>query len=313
MLHLVDFPDDVIDMIMCHIFAHRARWRFALCCKATLESHTRTPRSTLRCSMRWLTQRSRYEEVPHWSADVVALLRAISNRPSFRQVKHLILAIDAPCFETDSSPWHHPEMQTLLKSHNGKALESITVCTRRGEFPKPSPRAIAHLLHRFAELNAITLMDIKNLGHGAMTTVLDHRRLSLRHLCLQNCGLTDAARRVTLLKLAGFFAEDVQPAFVRKPWPKLYSLTLTGPGFKNVLRDVHRILGDVPLNLPSSLRILDMHDNIDALTTMQLLLTITWLHKLEELVLVMTKPRVLQTINAYRADVYPQLRIRYQI
>lgn len=307
---LVDYlPDAILCMVM-DLVAGTDRCRFAHTCRNMTRVHAEYRWRSMRCSMYRLLRRGRYSEVPHWTADLAALFRLL-RRPTFEELHHLVIVIDAPCFDTERSPWVHPECDRALATGlHRPPVQSLAVHVQRRNYGYVAPSAVRRLLTFLPALQTVRLTEIRNVGSEALRLLLDRPR-TLRAVHLEGCGFTETARSRLVRRFTAGAAEDLDE--MRRWSTHLTTFELSGAAAASITRTVERQLVDRPLCLPATLRYLDMRDALEPLTGLQLLLTVAVLPALEELIVCVNSHNAIRILDTHRDRVFPHLCVRIQL
>lgn len=297
---LLDLPDDVLQMIFDAV-PLSGRACLGRTCHWAWRVHNDTRFTYADCSMHRLVRRSRYCEVPHWTADVAAVFRLV-RRPIFEKLRYLRIVLDAPCFEAERSPWVHPDAR-CKQGH--EALRTLVVRANRRHYSRPSTHAVQRLLAFFPNLVSVTLFRIRNVGNDAVRTLFHHDS-TLLDLALPGCSYTETARYTLVQKLTRIDTRVDLPQH-------LITLELTGNAATSMMRTAARLLGDNPMQLPPRLRRLDMHGALEALHELQMLLTVTFLPYLREVVVCAESGDAILALEAYKPQLFPKLCIRLAV
>lgn len=247
-------PDDVGDLILLSVRDDVTRCRLASTCRSMLAAHLRHPYTNVKCSMHCLTKRGRDAHVPHWTHDMTLLAIAL-QRTLLRSVVCLRVCLDTPCFDSRGgrgaalvapNVWHAIFVHT----------RSLVIDAAQRHYATPSASAITYLLRAFPVLTSIGLCGIHNIGTCTLDNLFSAQRQTLGTLTLRECKLTAPAQRSMAFRLTSSTAQ----------WPP----NLTTLRFAASMRQVVHLCGGAPLCFPISLRVLDVHDCVGALSTMQL-------------------------------------------
>lgn len=299
MASLDALPEDVLEMILLTLHS-TGRSALARASHAMRRVFHSCRWAGLTCSMHRLVQRSRYCEVPHWTADTFALLRLL-QRPMFERLKYLRLLIDTPCFDSSQSPWVHP---STFKKLDPLPLTTLDVEAVRRHYARPSSHAMHRLVTLCPHLTTISLTKIRNLGNETIKALLQKDRC-LVSLRIRDCSFTETARNTLVRRMSsadGAAGNTTQ-------WPStLLHLEMTGRAVESVVRTVSRILHDLPMNLPTNLAQLDMHGAIEMLQDVQLLMTISFLPNLRDMVLHEKHYQTFDMLHAFQPSLFPYLR-----
>lgn len=254
----------------------------------------------LTCSMYRLVRRSRYCEVPHWTADTCMLLRLL-RQPMFERLEYMRLLIDTPCFDSSPNPWVHPDV--YKKSHS-LPITTLDITAIRRNFARPSPRALHRLVTLCTNLATICLSNIKNLGNDVLRSLLKKNR-GLKSVSIRNCLFTETARN-TLVRC---LTSSHPGGYNGVQWPhSLLHLEMTGRAIESIMRTVSRFLHDVPMNLPLHLVQLNMQGAIEQLQDVQLLMTLSFLPDLREIVLHEKHYATFDMLFQFQPSLFPKLR-----
>lgn len=286
-----------------------ARCRLACTCVAARRVYSGCRWSYLVCSMFRLMRRHRFSDVPHWTVDMMAMCTLL-RQPVFGRLRSLCILLDDPCFEAEHS-------RCIQHEYAGRprvvhtSVETLDVRVVRRHYAKPSPHAMNRVVELFPNLKSLTLYGIKNVGMDVLRCLLRHDRL-LWHMAFQQCSFTSSARTALVHRLSMNDDPSVLPANdSRMHWPaQLASFEMTGPSARSILRSVSHAIDDKPMQLPLSLCRLDMHDAIDALHDVQILLTLVLLQGLTEFVVSAHTRRTLGLLNFYQAQLFPHVTMQ---
>lgn len=298
-------PDAVLD--------HLAGWlpavdrcRLAATCATCRRVHLASDWRRLRCSMHGLLGPRDAPE--HWTADLDALLRLLA-RPMFARLERLHVDLDAPCFASGAPRSARlrarpPLSLSLLERLDVRALRRYAAPGRR-----PCALALRGLLRVLPGVRCVTLSGLCGLSHALLTQLL-RADAPLRRLVLDRCLLTDRARLAMTSLLVDGIDEAHDASSSSPSWPSLEALEFTGGSAPVVVARAARLLGDRPLQLPYSLRHLDLSDAVHRLKEVQLLLTLAFLPRLSEVVVQARSHGVLDTLDRFRPGLFRQLTVR---
>ena len=279
----VDLPDALLGVVMSFLSCYECV-QAARTCTTLRRAFAQCRLASISVSLSGVFRRGRYSERPHWTADLVALLRLL-RRPIFAHLESLEICLDTPCFEAEGSIWMHPEYRqvaTKFCTVHTLVVRAEPNCTH------PSPIALDRLLKCFPDVRTFGAQGLTSIGDGVLKTLL-WEQAPIRRLALENCHFTDMARRLLIRLL-------VSSAFTDAAWPRsLESLQMTGQGSVCVLWRAMRALTPIllPLNLPPNLRHLDIHDTVDQCFVSDMRVSIASLPKLKEMVISCKCMRVL--------------------
>lgn len=309
---LVDLPDALLEVIFGFIPHDRTRCRLATTCTSARQLYSTLRQRTLICSMYLLLQRTRFCDVPHWTMDVMAIMR-LMHRPIFKELQNVHLLVDAPCLEAEASCVLSPAYVRYIANTTGLAsVRVLCVNVVRRHYSRPAPQAVQRLLEFMPELRSLTLMNIRNIGSDLLQHML-RRDQPLEHLSLQGCAFTPSARRVLINYLTNQRGQAVHTTVEdRYCWPRLLtSLDLNGDHGACIMRSVADILDDQPMSLPPKLIRLDMHDWIEHLHGVQLIITLLFTAALRELVISSARKHshVISLLATYRQSMFPNLKV----
>lgn len=301
--HVCDLPDALLEVILrfCTATDRAAASRSGSMFRRV---HNECQWTFMRCSMHLLVSRGRYDDIPHWTADLVRFNQTL-RRHTFERLQHLVVLLDTPCFSRGRSPWVHVEHRTrLLHPH----LRTLYITSTRRNFSKPEPRALCRIIESFPNVTFLSLAHVRSVDSNVLHLILQKSR-PLRNLILRECHFTQNAHRSLTLHLA---TDPDWEDVLNLAWPSsLTSLEMSGHTVRQIIRTTTRLLHEHPLNLPRKLRYLDLGDAIAQLRDYQLVVSVAVLTWLEELVVSVRCEHAINVLELYKPRIFPDLALRF--